>query len=399
MGKGIANILTPIVEAATLAFAPEAAPFLLPAEGAIGGVAGGGGLKGALLGGVEGLIGGQLGGTGEFAPFSSGGQSLGSQIFGGLSSALGLGADAAGSAIGGTSGSLIEPASGLGGALPEAGTFSLPSVGAGVGGSLPGAASTALPSTVASAPLENAIDLSGVNPGSTSSLAAPTGGVSTGGVADILSSGGASSASSAVSSIPDTTALSSTFTPTASAGGTGTGNSLTTFLNDPSLKNLGTAVGKNLNVLGSAAGLGLNLLQGQKSLAGEQQLKDLASTTGAQSAQLQSYLASGTLPPGLQAGLDAAKESAKTAIRSMYASRGMSGSSAEQADLAHADQAVAAQGGQLAVQLLQSGISEAGLTSQLYQAILHDSLLKDQSLGAAIANFASAAAGTTARAA
>lgn len=155
-----------------------------------------------------------------------------------------------------------------------------------------------------------------------------------------------------------------------------------------------SSLGKNpLGIGASAIGLGLDAIKGNKALAGETQLKEQAAQLSQQGQGLGSYLQSGTLPPGLQQSLNQATEAAKASIRSQYAARGMSGSSAEQQDLAQVDSRAQAQGAEQALQLLQTGISETGMASQLYQALMGESLQQDQALSGAISSFASAAGG------
>ena len=71
----------------------------------------------------------------------------------------------------------------------------------------------------------------------------------------------------------------------------------------------------------------------------------------------------------------------------------MSGSSAEQQDIAAVQSRAEAQGAQMAMQLLQTGISETGMASGLYEQLLNQATQSDAQLGSAISNFASAAAG------
>lgn len=138
----------------------------------------------------------------------------------------------------------------------------------------------------------------------------------------------------------------------------------------------------------SAAGLGVGALKQGELAKGERQLQAEAGQLSGQGQQLAGYLQSGTLPPGVQGGINQATHAAKAQIRSQYASRGMSGSSAEQADLARADQSAQTQGAEIAMQLLQQGVNESGLAAGLYKEILNGALEKDKSLGEAFTNFA-----------
>lgn len=148
----------------------------------------------------------------------------------------------------------------------------------------------------------------------------------------------------------------------------------------------------------SAAGLGLSAMKGaQTGAPSEKTLNtDLAAQAGQEAAsgqQLQNYLPSGTLPPGAQAGIDQAKNSAKAAVRSKYASMGMSGSSSEQQELSAIDSNAQAQGEQIAMQLLNTGITESQMSSQLYEHMLNNTMQNDQALSSAVSGFAGSLAG------
>lgn len=139
----------------------------------------------------------------------------------------------------------------------------------------------------------------------------------------------------------------------------------------------------------SGLGLGATALQGQKPLPGEDMIKRQAKQLGQSGNQLESYMRSGTLPPGIQAGVTGATESAKASLRSMFAQSGMSGSSSEAEALAKVDQQAAAQAGDMAMKLMQMGVDETNMSSQLYQQIMQNALSQDQELGKAIGSFAS----------
>jgi hypothetical protein len=97
----------------------------------------------------------------------------------------------------------------------------------------------------------------------------------------------------------------------------------------------------------------------------------------------------------VQGALNNAGAAAQAAIRSQYASRGMSGSSAEATDLANVQSTIAGQGAQIAQQLLQTGVSESNLSAQLYQSIMSANLQQDAQLGTALSTLAGAAARPT----
>ena len=143
----------------------------------------------------------------------------------------------------------------------------------------------------------------------------------------------------------------------------------------------------------SAGGLLSSVLQGDKKPAYQGQVSAEAAQMSAQGQELQSYLTSGTLPPGVSAGLSSAHDSAAATIRSQYASRGQTGSSAEAQDLANLSQTTVSQGAQIATNLLQQGVSESEFSAQLYQSLMDASIKQDAALSASIANFAGGMAG------
>ena len=135
--------------------------------------------------------------------------------------------------------------------------------------------------------------------------------------------------------------------------------------------------------------------QGINNIPGAKQLSNEAAALAGQGQSLQSYLQTGTLPPGVQQSIDQAKTAAVASIKSQYASRGMSGSSAEAQDVAAASERAATSGAQIAQQLLQSGISETQLSSQIYSQLLDANIKNDNLLGGALATLAGAAARPT----
>lgn len=179
-------------------------------------------------------------------------------------------------------------------------------------------------------------------------------------------------------------------TPAAAGGG----NSIQNAINHPDLGTIGTAIGNNAGWLVPAAGLALAYGRDQNSgLPATNETSGALNTQAQQlqanSTQLQSYLQSGTLPPGVQNSIKSATTAAKAAIRSQYAARGMSGSSAEQQDLANVDQQATSQGAAIATQLLNTGVTEAGLSAQIYNQLLSASIQQDQQLSQAVSGFAS----------
>lgn len=157
--------------------------------------------------------------------------------------------------------------------------------------------------------------------------------------------------------------------------------------------NVLSALGNNIGPLAAAGGIGLDALRGEHQTAADKAIAGQASALGGQGQQLENYLQTGTLPAGEQAGVTQALDSAIASIKSRYASMGMSGSSAEQQDIAAAQGQAQAAAAQMQEQLLSTGISETGMSSQLYSELLKNSMANDTNLSGAIANFASAAAG------
>lgn len=171
-----------------------------------------------------------------------------------------------------------------------------------------------------------------------------------------------------------------------------------TFLDKLSADPLGTLIGKNpLGAVVAGGGLALNLLKGNQQPQGtaglQQEVGDLAS----QSAQLRSYLSSGTLPPGLQASVSAATQAAKASIISNYASRGMSTdptqNSALAQELAQVDQTAIITTAQIGEQLMSQGITEAQLTEQIYNSLVKIDQTQQQQITQSIASFAAALGG------
>jgi hypothetical protein len=140
---------------------------------------------------------------------------------------------------------------------------------------------------------------------------------------------------------------------------------------------------------------GLKSAEGLGNIPGYNQLNAEAGQLASQGSQLQNYLQTGTLPPGVQQSLQQAGQAATASIKSQYASRGMSGSSAEAQDLANVQNQLASQGSQIALQLLDTGVSESNLSAQLYGQIMNANLQSDNQLGSALTTLAAGAARPT----
>jgi hypothetical protein len=167
----------------------------------------------------------------------------------------------------------------------------------------------------------------------------------------------------------------------AQAGGEGLGSQVGSYLM------------KNPQAVLSALGLAANLMKGDQMPKYASNVSAEAAQLQAQGAQLQGYLTSGTLPPGIAASLSAAHDSAAATIRSQYAARGQSGSSAEMQDLANLAQTTVSQGASIANQLLTTGVNEQEFASGLYQNLMQTSMQQDIAMSNAIAGFTNAMAG------
>lgn len=173
------------------------------------------------------------------------------------------------------------------------------------------------------------------------------------------------------------------------------GNSFSNLISDPSFSNLGDFASKNASLLLGVGSLGLDALKGNQPLPGESNITGIANQLSGQATQLQSYLTNGTLPPGVSTALTQAGSAAKAAIRSQYAAKGMSGSSAEVQDLSNVDNTLVSQGATIATTLLNQGITEANLAAGLYGQIMNTALTQDNQLSGALGTLAAAAARPT----
>jgi len=157
---------------------------------------------------------------------------------------------------------------------------------------------------------------------------------------------------------------------------------------------IGSVIAKNPGALLAGGGLLYNLLR-NNNIPGQGELNAQAGQLSAQGAQLSSYLQKGTLPPGVQTSIQTATKAAQAAVRSKYASMGMSGSTAELQEINAVNEAAVSQGVQIAENLLNTGIQESGLAAGIYENLIKINQAQSQATGSAIANFASALNGTT----
>ena len=179
------------------------------------------------------------------------------------------------------------------------------------------------------------------------------------------------------------------------AGGAAKGNSIVNAFENPSFSTVGTALGNNANWLLPAAALGGAALLGNAPAKGSAQVSQEAAQLAASGQQLQSYLANGTLPPGVQASINSAAQSAKAAIRQQYAKNGMSGSTAEIEDLQNVDTKMMSQGVTIAEQLMTQGVQDTQISAQLYGELMKSAMSSDQSLVTALGALAGSAARPT----
>lgn len=318
--------------------------------------------QGALLGGITG---GVTGGIGEFAPNIFGG------VFGGTPDAGAVTAPAT------TGAGDLQTAANIGGsAAPPTAASPVASIAG--GGTAPvdltAAANTAAPLTP---------DTSGLPAGT-----------SAGGGANIPSSNLAGAANTATGT-PFSAAATTTpgFNYDASTIGKILNSAgITTAGQDPGI--IASTLAKNPQALLSGGGLLFNLLQNSQP-KGLNQLTSEAGAIAAEGSQLESYVNSGTLPPGAQTALNQAVSSAKAQVRSKFSAMGQSGSTAEQQALQQIDINAVGQQFQIADQLLTAGLNETNLSANLYADLTKINQATNASTGSAISSFAAALAGTS----
>ena len=154
----------------------------------------------------------------------------------------------------------------------------------------------------------------------------------------------------------------------------------------------GDYLAKNPTAILSALGMAANMMKGQQQPKYSADLARQAAELNARGAQLQGYLTSGTLPPGIGSALSGAHNSATASIRSRYANMGMSGSSAEMQDLNNLAQTTVSQGADIANKLLATGVNQQQFASGLYQNLMATSMQQDTNMSNAIAGFTNAMA-------
>ena len=158
------------------------------------------------------------------------------------------------------------------------------------------------------------------------------------------------------------------------------------------MKTLGIDKMNPMSTLASAGILAKNFL-GNQTIPGANALKTEAGQLQTQGNQLSGYLASGTLPPGVQTSIDQATQAAKAKMRGSFASMGLSGSPMEASAMANIDQSASAQGAQIATQLLQTGMNETNMSAAIYDNLLKFNVGQNDQTMKAIASLASSMAG------
>ena len=157
-------------------------------------------------------------------------------------------------------------------------------------------------------------------------------------------------------------------------------------------KTLGIDKMNPMSTLASAGMLAKNFL-GNQNVPGANALKTEAGQLQTQGNQLSGYLASGTLPPGVQTSIDQATQAAKAKMRGSFASMGLSGSPMEASAMANIDQTASAQGAQIATQLLQTGMNETNMSAAIYDNLLKFNVGQNDQTMKAIASLAASMAG------
>lgn len=408
VGSTVAGIGATVLEGAALGAGTSAIEGKNPLTGALTGGVGGavtgglGALAPGLSGTVDSFIGGSVGGlAGGEKPV----QALeGGAVNAALTGVLGGKAGVSGSGGGPTSAAGVSAPSSVGfnpevasqlsapavdgsaGTPDLAGGTSLPGSsggGAGLPGSVGGGAATG-DSSVAAGPTDAGTVAGLASPNAVGGTAPPSitsiapGGLSGGsGASTAPTSLSTAGATDPTQLLPDSFSSGGVAAPAAGAGKVGILDNLT----------------KNPTTLLAGVGLLGNVLGGNSLPSEAGVLKKQAAGDAQNAGQLESYLASGTLPQGLQVNIDTASNAAKATIRSQYAARGMSGSSAEAQDLSAVDSRATAEGAQIAMQLYSQGVQESQISSQIYEQLLQTQTAADTASSNAVANFAGALAG------
>jgi hypothetical protein len=158
-----------------------------------------------------------------------------------------------------------------------------------------------------------------------------------------------------------------------------------------------SGVGKVAGVAAAGAGLGFDLLKGNPTDPNQKMLQAQAGQLSAQGQQLESYLKNGTLPPALQAQLKQATAAEKARIVSGYAARNQptdpNQNSALAQELNAVDTNAIAAMADAQIQLLNTGIKETGMSTEIYNILTKLDMQNNQQLMQAISSFAAALGG------
>jgi hypothetical protein len=121
-------------------------------------------------------------------------------------------------------------------------------------------------------------------------------------------------------------------------------------------------------------------------------LQGIAARDIAQGQRLENYMQTGTLPPSMQAGIDAATTSAVAAIRSRNANAGTSGSSAELQEINAVKIQAAGEAQGLALNLFDKGVSQTQLGTGIYNDLMNATITQDSNFSTALGNMTAAMA-------
>lgn len=147
----------------------------------------------------------------------------------------------------------------------------------------------------------------------------------------------------------------------------------------------------NASWLVPAAGMGYAALSGNKTPPAQGQLQSNAKTLTKNATGLMAPLASGApLPVGAEMGIQENSTGQEAAIRSKFASMGLSGSSMEAQALAQVQQSANTQRFQQAQSLYNQGLSSIGAADTVTSNIMQTQLAQDNAMTSALAKFAAA---------
>jgi hypothetical protein len=151
----------------------------------------------------------------------------------------------------------------------------------------------------------------------------------------------------------------------------------------------GLLSGKNSNLLLPAAELALSAAKSNQSIPGQGALTDIANQQSKVGTNLASSLSTGALPAGAQAQIDQSVASQIAQIRSKYAQMGLSGSSMENQDIAAVQRSAQEQAYTAASNATNTGLTALNNASATTQTIANQKLQQDQELQNAINSMAS----------